>query len=129
MFSNLSKGTRGVCPSNCWKTFFSMVWCLTQTFSHSRRNKVKSTYVRMVWSEQRDGGKIRVSHLHYVFLPERIESQPADVGGCGFFSFFLVFAMYLIIREAHYCTCMCRVRHLRSKSLIDACCETSQGFV
>lgn len=26
-------------------------------------------------------------------------------------------------------TCLCRVRHLRSKLLIDACCETYQGFV
>lgn len=35
--------------------------------------------------------EIRVS----VFLSERIESQPAQVGGF----FFLVFAMYLIIRD------------------------------
>lgn len=30
----------------------------------------------------------------HVFLPERIESQPAQVG-----VFFLVFAMYLVIRD------------------------------
>lgn len=44
----------------------------------------------------------------YVFLPEWIESQPGQVWGY----FFLVFAMYLVIRDvwARYCTCVCPVR-------------------